>query len=312
MSTGPTMYPKEPIFYGPWLVEKRKPRIVVMAHPHKSRVRQELEHMMPLLEKHAECLAVDQEFSYPFGKFGEELVLVLGGDGSILQAARQMARQQCPVLGVNLGRLGFLAAMSPEQWTESWPELCQRGFAITRHIMLEGEVYRQGELLVSQIGLNEAAILGGPPFAMLQIDLYVDGEIATTYSCDGLLVSTPIGSTAHNLSAGGPILLKNLEAFVISPINPHTLTMRPVVDSSERTFELVPQNSHAMTSMVIDGRVVCNLMPGDRVRVRRSHHDFMMVQVPGRNDYTALREKLGWSGSSRAHPSDDENEGSPH
>lgn len=293
--------------YAPWLLAGRRPRVVVLGHPQKSRVREALKELLPHIEAHADCLDVDLESKYVFRPGHEDFAIVLGGDGSILQAARQMQWHQRPVLGVHLGRLGFLAAITLDQWIETWPSLCRHGFQITRHLMLEGEVIRDGEQAANQIGLNEAAILGGPPYAMMQIDLYVDGEIATTYSCDGLIISTPIGSTAHNLSAGGPILLKNLDAFVISPINPHTLTMRPVVDTADRVFELVPRLPNDSTNLVMDGRVICALRQSDRVRVRRSKHQFMMVQLPGRNDYTALREKLGWSGSSRTHLSEDGN-----
>ena len=118
-----------------------------------------------------------------------------------------------------------------------------------------------------RLGLNEVAVLAGPPFAILDIDLYVDAELVTTYSCDGLIVSTPVGSTAHSLSAGGPILRQDLQAFVISPISPHTLTNRPVVDSADRVYEMVVPEPHAGTSVVVDGRVLCQARAG-RSRAR--------------------------------------------
>jgi len=146
------------------------------------------------------------------------------------------------------------------------------------------------------LGLNETAILAGPPFSMLYVDLYVDGELATTYSCDGLIISTPVGSTAHSLSAGGPILRKNLQAFVIVPISPHTLTNRPVVDSADRTYELVVAEPNEGTAAVVDGRVLCTLKPNDRVRVSRSEACFKLAEIPGHNYYRTLREQLGWGG----------------
>jgi NAD+ kinase len=120
--------------------------------------------------------------------------------------------------------------------------------------------------------------------------------LVTTYSCDGLIVSTPVGSTAHSLSAGGPILRKSLQAFVISPINPHALTNRPVVDSADRLIEIVVPRPHAGTSLVVDGRVLATLTARDRVRIVRSAAVFQLVEVPGQSYYRTLREKLGWGG----------------
>ena len=135
---------------------------------------------------------------------------------------------------------------------------------------------------------------------MLDIDLYVDSELVTTYSCDGLIVSTPVGSTAHSLSAGGPILQKNLQAFVICPLSPHTLTVRPLVDTADHQFEIAVHKPHASTAVVVDGRQLHTLTPDDRVRVRRAKATFKMVEVPGHSYYRTLREKLGWGGNIRS------------
>jgi len=150
-----------------------------------------------------------------------------------------------------------------------------------------------------QLGLNETAIFAGPPFRMLDIQLYVDAELVTTYSCDGLIVATPVGSTAHSLSSGGPILRKDLQAFVVSPISPHTLTNRPVVDSSDRVFELSVALPNEGTALVVDGQVVCRLLAEDRVRVERAVPRFKLVEVSGQSYYRTLREKLGWGGRVR-------------
>ena len=136
---------------------------------------------------------------------------------------------------------------------------------------------------------------------MVDVQLYVDGELVTTYSCDGLIVSTPIGSTAHNLSAGGPILRNNLQAFVILPICPHTLTNRPVVDSADRTIELVVPQPNAGTSLVVDGRCWARCEPDDRVRIVRSAAMFQIVEVRGQSYYRTLHEKLGWGGQLKRH-----------
>jgi NAD+ kinase len=134
---------------------------------------------------------------------------------------------------------------------------------------------------------------------MLDIQLYVDAELVTTYSCDGLIVATPVGSTAHSLSSGGPILRKDLQAFVISPISPHTLTNRPVVDSADRVFELSVTVPNEGTAVVIDGQVICQLQSQDRVRIERAAPRFKLVEAAGHSYYRTLREKLGWGGRVR-------------
>lgn len=287
--------------HGPavWLREGRLPRVAVLAAPNRPRVASELPKLLPFIEKHAEVVAVDKDFEHDFTECKSDIVIVLGGDGSILQSARQMQNNQRPVLGVNLGKLGFLAAIPPESFVALWSEIASGRFEITKHLMLSCEVYRDQERLHSMLGLNEASILGGPPYSMMHIDLNIDSILATTYACDGLIISTPIGSTAHNLSAGGPILRRNLEAFVICPISPHTLTMRPVVDTADRIFELRLRTEQSSASVVVDGRVVCHLDESLRVRIARADSVFQLISVPGHDDYQALRDKLGWSGRPR-------------
>src|SRR5262249_15745168 len=197
-------------------------------------------------------------------------VIVMGGDGSILRAAHQMGYRQIPILGVNLGKLGFLADLSPNDLLSVLPHVCQGFYKVSEHLMFECRVLRAGTVQHQMLGLNEVCILSGRPFAILDVNLYVDAELVTTYSCDGLIIATPIGSTAHSLSSGGPILRKDLQAFVFLPISPHTLTNRPVVDSAERVFELMVTEPHTGTAIVVDGRELCTLAAEDRVRVERA------------------------------------------
>ena len=127
----------------------------------------------------------------------------------------------------------------------------------------------------------------------------MDGELATTFSCDGLIISTPVGSTAHSLSAGGPILRKTLDAFVISAISPHTLTVRPVVDSSNRIYEMTLRETVAETAVAVDGKVIARVTEQDVIRVQKAPRPFLMIEVDGQNDYRSLREKLDWGGRIR-------------
>jgi NAD+ kinase len=230
---------------------------------------------------------------------GIDLVVVLGGDGSILRTARWMAYEQVPVLGVNLGTLGFLADCPPDEAEATLGEIVAGRFRCIDHLMFECTVTRNGAVIHCDIGLNETSLLAGPPFAMIEIALHVDGELATTYRADGLIVSTPVGSTAYNLSAGGPIVRKDLDAFVFTPLNPHTLTNRTVVDSASRAYDLVVPRPNAGSACVVDGRVVTGLMAGDRVSIRRAEPRFTLIETARHGYYRTLREKLEWGGGLR-------------
>jgi NAD+ kinase len=225
-----------------------------------------------------------------------DLLIVFGGDGSMLRAARQMGYKQLPVVGVNLGRLGFLADIQPEDLDEVLPQIVGGEYRVVRHLMFECSVHRDGKELSRTLGLNEAEVLAGPPFSMIEVQLYVDALLATTYSCDGLIVSTPVGSTAHNLAAGGPIMQKSLQTFVVSPICPHTLTNRPVVDGADHVYELAVPKPNEGTSLLVDGKLIAQVGAGDRIRIERSSAEFQLIEVRGRGYYRTLREKLGWGG----------------
>ena len=225
-----------------------------------------------------------------------DLVVVLGGDGTILRTARWMGYEQVPVLGVTLGTLGFLAAFSILDLDSARDDIGSGRFRLVDHLMFETEIIREGVTIYCELGLNETSILAGPPFSMIEICLFVDGEIATTYRSDGLIVCTPVGSTAYSLSAGGPIVRKDLDAFVFTPLNPHTLTNRTVVDSAMRCFELLVPRPNEGSACVIDGRMITSLVAADRVRIRRATPRFTLVETRAHGFYRTLRDKLHWGG----------------
>jgi NAD+ kinase len=278
---------------------RQPPRTIILVDGSRPEMREAVERLRPIIERHLPVVGLSFDFSDDFSAPDTDLAIVLGGDGSILRAAHQMGFYQRPVLGVNLGRLGFLAALRPEQLEQALPEIAAGRHHVVEHLMIECTATRAGKPQYESLGLNEAAVLAGPPFTMVDIQLYVDGELVTTYSCDGLIVSTPVGSTAHCLSAGGPILRNDIQALVILPISPHTLTHRPVVDSAERTFELAVPQPHEGTSLVVDGRVLGTLMAEDRIKIVRSKARFQMVEVRGQEYYRTLHDKLGWGGQIR-------------
>lgn len=279
----------------PWTARQQRPRVLLLGD--RQRAADHVDQVRQALAQHMDIVLEDLDFTQSLLEVEADFAVVLGGDGSILRAAKQMGHRQVPVVGVNLGKLGFLAALSPEELTARLPDLCAGRCQVVDHLMFNCDLLRADRLVKRQLGLNEVAILGGPPFSILDVDLYVDGELATTYSCDGLIISTPVGSTAHSLSAGGPILRKSLQAFVIQPISPHTLTVRPVVDTADRVYEVLVPKPNKGTALVVDGRLLGGLTGDERIRVTRAESTFRMIEVHDRHYYRTLREKLGWGGN---------------
>src|SRR6476469_2205405 len=197
-----------------------------------------------------------------------DMALVLGGDGAILRSARQMGYRQVPVLGINLGRLGFLADLTPDEAIEYLPNVLRREYRVAEHIMFVcGLTDGSGPREI--LGLNEVVVRAGPPFKMLDVELDVDGEVVARFLVDGLIVSPPVGSTAHSLSAGGPVLGQELAAFVITPMCGHTLTSRPLVDAAEKTYTIGVRQAEGAW-LVVDGQDCGPLQSGDKVVVRKS------------------------------------------
>lgn len=231
-----------------------------------------------------------------------DVAIVLGGDGAILRAAMQLGEHQLPILGVNFGRLGFLAAINPEELCEACDQLMRGDFTLTEHVMLDVQLHRGGSPHPHFPGvrvLNELVISAGRPFRMIEVDLTVDRELVAKFQADGVILSTPIGSTAHSLSAGGPILSQTLPAVVITPICPHALTWRPLVESADRTFVLTCPNAAPGTTLVCDGHAQFPVTHDDEVIVRRSPAVFRLVRLRDYSPYTTLRAKLSWGSRQR-------------
>jgi NAD+ kinase len=271
-------------------------RAILLAAAGRLQVLEEAERLRPAMGDQVEIVLSDFTGGVDLTKVDADLVIVFGGDGSILRAARQMGHRQLPVIAVNLGKLGYLANISPDELATVLADYRTGKLGVAEHLMFDCSLIREKNTVQSQLGLNEVAVLAGTPFSLIVINLYVDSELATTYSGDGLIVATPVGSTAHGLSAGGPILRQCLNAFVIVPLSPHTLTNRPVVDAADRVYELEIVEPNPGTTAVVDGRVFASLQRGDRLRVEASTARFKLITGQGHGYYRTLREKLGWGG----------------
>jgi NAD+ kinase len=269
-------------------------KIYVLGNAQRPGVTEEADRLLPLLRSQCDVVVCDLRQHCDLGQLPlADLALVLGGDGAILRAARQMGYRQVPVLGVNLGRLGFLADLRPDDLRTCFPQVLRGEYRLTRHLMYECTINDDASTRTF-LGLNEVVFHTVSPFGILDLELALDGNSVARFTGDGLIVSTPIGSTAHSLSAGGPILGQELQAFVITPICPHTLTYRPVVESADRlcTVTLGRGADHAM--LIVDGQETVPLSARHQVTIRRAPVTFSLVKVPGRSFYQTLRDKLRW------------------
>jgi len=273
-------------------------RLIILTGSDRPEVRVAWEELLPLLEQHDgfDVVGTYSRTEHIAGKVDADLVVVLGGDGSILRGCRQLGRHQIPIVGVNLGRLGFLADLTLEEFSANLETLRQRDFDVADYLMFECTHRFADGTEQTDFGLNEVTITSASSLKMVDISLDIDGQPVTTFSCDGLILSTPVGSTAHNLSAGGPILRQDLQAFCITPICPHTLTVRPIVDTADRTYAFSVARSRDGAMLVIDGQITRSLSPDDRIIVRRADATFKQVRFPGHSYYSTLHRKLGWRG----------------
>jgi len=225
---------------------------------------------------------------------GCELLVVLGGDGTLLAAARALKGREVPLLAVNLGGLGFLTAISTD---EIFPELerALRGeHRIGQRRMLHCELHRGGVMISAYEALNDVVLTKASIARMIDLDTYVDAQLVCAYKADGLIVSTPTGSTAYSLSAGGPIIFPRVSALCLTPISPHTFTNRPVIVPDASVIRIVNHAEDGGTYLTIDGQVGEPLKRGDEVICRRSDHVLQLIRPPRAHFFDVLRQKLKW------------------
>lgn len=220
-------------------------------------------------------------------------VVVLGGDGTLLSAARAVSQAGIPVLGVNLGSLGFLTEVPLDQLYPTLEGIENSRCNVETRSMVHGEVVRQGTVVSSYDALNDIVVGKGTISRLNSCDVYVDGEFVSAYKADSLIVSTPTGSTAYSLSAGGPIVMPTVNAFLVTPVSAHALTHRPLVVPDTSSIELIVNTGQDEAYLSVDGQVGMPVYDGDRVRCRKSEHQVKLLRVQG-TFFDVLRAKLKW------------------
>ena len=226
-----------------------------------------------------------------------DLLIVLGGDGTILRALHRVRGEVPPIFGINVGSLGFLTGVHGEEWPKAVESIAAGDFRLSARTMLRVELVRGGATVEALTGLNDAVVSRGQHSQLIKVAVHIDDEELSVYHADGLIVATPTGSTAYSMSAGGPLLLPDSACFVITPICPHVLTNRSTVVSDHARLELRLVGGGPGVTVNVDGQEIRDFGPGDVLRISRAAEKLRLATLPGRTFSGVLRDKLKWSGS---------------
>ena len=284
-------------------------QLLVVANFEKPQVEGALAELMPWLE--ARCVVAGVLIDIDtllIPQVPLDYILVLGGDGTLLSTARALGDRPVPLVGINFGRLGFLAAFSVDQFKKQFEKLAAGKLPVSRRLQLEASVVAKttsckltsypdvvAKRRFVATALNDAVVTAGPPFRMIELELGEDGETFVEFFGDGVVVSTPSGSTAYNVSAGGPIISPKVDALCVTPICPHSLSFRPVVVSARSTLLIGFGRVNEGTTLFCDGQASTTLTADDQIVVRRSAHDVLLVENPTARQWKSLAEKLHWA-----------------
>lgn len=226
-----------------------------------------------------------------------DLVVVVGGDGSLLRAGRAMAQYQVPLLGINRGRLGFLTDILPDHIESKVEDVLNGNYISEKRFLLDMNVMRETEIISTASAMNDVVLHPGKFVHMLQFEIYVDGDFVTSQRADGVIVSTPTGSTAYSLSGGGPILHPKLDAIALVPMNPHTLSSRPMVVPGDSEIRIVVgEHSRALPMVTCDGATHAEVQTGDAIVIVKKQELLELLHPKDYNFFERCRSKLGWGG----------------
>ena len=280
--------------------------IGIIVKPHTELVKDKLEHLLDylkqkkcdvLLDESIEGLA-DSKDIIARDELGKhcDLAITLGGDGTILNAARSLADKDVPLVGINIGRLGFLADISSDEIDTVLDDILSGEYIEEERFLLEARVIRNNKMLFSADALNDVVVHVRDVARMIEFETRINDQFVNHQRADGLIISTPTGSTAYALSSGGPILQANLDAITLVPICPHTLSSRPlVVNSSSEVDILISETKQAIAQVTCDGQTSFDVENGDHVIIKRKQHTITLLHPQGHNNFDILRAKLRWS-----------------
>jgi NAD+ kinase len=226
-----------------------------------------------------------------------EILVALGGDGTILQVVHEMGDNLKPIFGINLGSLGFLTCVSSSAVEQAVECIVSRRYTETQRVLIELELRRGETTLARRIGLNDAVISRGALSRLIRLQTWIDGAALTEYNADGLVISTPTGSTAYSLAAGGPILTPDCGVFAVTPICPHVLTNRSLIFSDASTIVVSPRENQGEIYVTVDGQESMAISAGDMVHIRKAKQRVPLAVLPGVSFFEVLRQKLKWSGT---------------
>ena len=262
-----------------------------------------LRELIPWITEKGYSVFIDQETASIMGIKGYQrseipdlvdVVVVLGGDGTMLSAARLVAEKGLPILGVNLGGLGFITEVNRSEIYSALEKMLEGKCSVEERMMIQADILRHGERIATHTVLNDVVITKSALARIIYLETYVDRSYVTTFKSDGLIISTPTGSTAYNLSAGGPIIYPALDCIVLTPICPHTLTNRPIVLTGESLIEVSLKSESEDVFLTLDGQVGFSLRKDDVVEIRKSAYKTRLLMPCERDYFQVLREKLKW------------------
>ena len=273
-----------------------KVKLIIFGDPNRKFAAEAVETFLSFAQGRAEILANCFKGSCKLDVLKQaDFAVVFGGDGTILSAARDLCEADVPVIGVNVGKLGFLAEFGIIEVQELFDDIVAGKTRIEKRMILQCCVEREGVEQFSATAVNDVVIAAGSPFNMVELKMSVDGQPLASCISDGVILSTPTGSTAYNMSAGGPIISADLSAMVITPLCPHSLSFRPIVIGAESCLEVQTVRVNEGTMLTLDGQDSHNLEKDDVVKVRRHRGSFLVVNNPLRTQWDTLASKLNWA-----------------
>lgn len=266
-----------------------------------------LRKLVNYLHKHGKQIIFDQNAAPLFKKTTGhkkevllkevDMAIVLGGDGTVLKTARCLSKKRVAILGVNLGNVGFLTETTPDKLFETLDKIFQGNYEIDKRSILRATIYRGGKKIFTSLALNDTVINQGAFARLIRMDLEIDGRQVVKFDADGMIVATPTGSTAHSLSAGGPIVHPRIDGITVTPICPRSLSMRPIILPDNRqltvTLKTERREENAIIGLTLDGQDMITLKYGDQIKFRKSKRALYFIRT-GRRYYKVLRQKLNW------------------